>query len=225
MKELAMFWGCTIPARFPFIEKATRLVLGDLGARLSEPGGFTCCPEASLVQPNGLGAFYLTAARNLAVARASAQAVITPCNGCYSTFREAQAHLATHRREAEIVNELLAGEGLQWVPDQPILHLAEWLVDSVGIATVAGHVVKDLAGMRLAVHYGCHLLRPQPAVRWDDPLQPQKLEDLVAALGAHVVDYPTKMQCCGAGLDRSGERVTCLDFARRKLNDMRANGA
>jgi len=31
MKEFAVFWGCTIPARFPFIEKSTRVVFEDLG--------------------------------------------------------------------------------------------------------------------------------------------------------------------------------------------------
>ena len=77
--------------------------------------------------------------------------------------------------------------------------------------------------MRIAVHYGCHLLRPQPAVRWDDPLHPKKVEELVAALGARVVDYPTKMQCCGGALDRVGERDASLAFCRRKLHDLQNN--
>jgi heterodisulfide reductase subunit B len=34
MKDFAVFWGCTIPARFPFIEKATRLMFDDLGANV-----------------------------------------------------------------------------------------------------------------------------------------------------------------------------------------------
>jgi len=85
---------------------------------------------------------------------------------------------------------------------------------------VASRVTRPLWGMRLAVHYGCHLLRPQPAVRWDDPLNPTKVESLVAALGARVVEYPTKMQCCGGALDRVGEREGSLAFARRKLEDL-----
>ena len=40
MQEFAVFWGCTIPARFPFIEKATRVVLDDLHADVPGlPGG------------------------------------------------------------------------------------------------------------------------------------------------------------------------------------------
>ena len=77
--------------------------------------------------------------------------------------------------------------------------------------------------MRIAVHYGCHLLRPQPAVRWDDPLHPTKVEEIVAALGARVVDYPTKMQCCGGALDRVGERDGSLAFAAASSTTCRAN--
>ena len=35
-----------------------------------------------------------------------------------------------------------------------------------------------------------------------------------------VVDYPTKMQCCGGALDRVGERESSLAFCRRKLHDL-----
>ena len=38
-----------------------------------------------------------------------------------------------------------------------------------------------------------------------------------------MVDYPTKMQCCGGALDRVGERDSSLSFARRKLQDLQAN--
>ena len=84
-------------------------------------------------------------------------------------------------------------------------HFVEWLSESMGAGLIASRAKKNFWGMRIAVHYGCHLLRPQPAVRWDDPLHPTKFEALVSALGARVVDYPTKMQCCGGALDRVGE--------------------
>jgi heterodisulfide reductase subunit C len=60
-------------------------------------------------------------------------------------------------------------------------------------------------------------------VRWDDPLHPTKVEEIVAALGARVVDYPTKMQCCGGALDRVGQRDSSLAFCRRKLHDLEAH--
>ncbi len=220
MREFAAFWGCTIPARFPFIEKATRIVFDDLGATVHELEGHTCCPEGVLVKANDENAFYTAAARNLALIEQAELDVVTPCNGCYSTFKEAQSHLRTEWREREEINERLAAEELHYSGSNKVLHLAEWLVDEIGTGLVASKVVKPLWGMRIAVHYGCHLLRPQPAVRWDDPLHPTKVESLITALGARVVDYPTKMQCCGGALDRVGERESSLAFARRKLVDV-----
>ncbi|MBA4370042.1 MAG: hypothetical protein C0418_00490 [Coriobacteriaceae bacterium] len=221
MNDFAVFWGCTIPARFPFIEKATRLAFADLGATVHELDGHTCCPEGVLVKSSDEETFYTTAARNLALVERAGLDVVTPCNGCYSTFREAASHLATDWRSRERINERLAAEGLHYAGDLKITHFAEWLTDELGSALVASRITKPFWGMRVAVHYGCHLLRPQPAVRWDDPLHPVKVEQFVTALGAKVVDYPTKMQCCGGALDRVGEREGALAFCRRKLEDLK----
>ncbi len=220
MKDFAVFWGCTIPARFPFIEKATRVMFDDLGATVHELEGHTCCPEGTLVKANDPDAFYTAAARNLALVESAGLDVVTPCNGCYSTFKEAQSHLRTNWRERDEINERLTREDLHYEGDLQVIHFAEWLADQMGAGLIASKATRPFWGMRLAVHYGCHLLRPQPAVRWDDPLHPKKVEELVAALGAFVVDYPTKMQCCGGALDRVGERESSLAFARRKLYDL-----
>lgn len=225
MQEYAVFWGCTIPARFPFIEKATRLAFDDLGVTVHELAGHTCCPEGVLVKPSSEDAFYTAAARNLAIVERAGMDVLTPCNGCYSTFKEAHSHLATDWRMRDRINERLAPEGLKYTGDLGITHFAEWLSEDLGAALIGSKVKKPLWGMTLAVHYGCHLLRPQPAVRWDDALNPTKVEGLCAALGARVVDYPTKMQCCGGALDRVGEREDALAFARRKLVDVQNQGA
>ena len=222
-KEFAVFWGCTIPARFPFIEKATRVMFDDLGVKVHELPGHTCCPEGTLVKANDPDAFYTAAARNLAIIEKAELDLVTPCNGCYSTFKEAQSHLRTNWREAEVINERLAKEDLHYSGDIEVMHFAEWLSDSMGAALIASKAKKNFWGMRIAVHYGCHLLRPQPAVRWDDPLHPKKVEEIVSALGARVVDYPTKMQCCGGALDRVGQRDSSLAFCRRKLNDLQNN--
>lgn len=223
MKDFAVFWGCTIPARFPFIEKATRLVFDDLGATVHELEGHTCCPEGVLVKANDEDAFYTAAARNLAIIEKAGLDVVTPCNGCYSTFKEAYSHLATDWRTKAAINERLAREDLHYDGQLTIEHFAEWLADEMGPALIGSKIKKPFWGMRIAVHYGCHLLRPQPAVRWDDPMHPKKVEALVAAMGARVVDYATKMQCCGGALDRVGEREGSLAFARRKLTDLMRN--
>ena len=225
MKEFAVFWGCTIPARFPFIEKSVRLVFDDLSARVHELPGHTCCPEGTLVKANDPDSFFTAAARNLAIVERAGLDIVTPCNGCYSTFKETQSHLQTHWRERDAVNERLGKEDLRYNGRLQVIHFAEWLAEQMGAGLIASKAKQPFWGMDIAVHYGCHMLRPQPAVKWDDPLNPTKVEALVAALGARVVDYPTKMQCCGGYLDRVGQREASLAFNRRKLYDLQSNGA
>jgi heterodisulfide reductase subunit B/heterodisulfide reductase subunit C len=221
MRRMTMFWGCTIPARFPFIEKATRLALGDLGLDPVDADGFTCCPETTLVKAADEEAYYLTAARNLALAESKRLPLLTPCNGCYSTFKSVLADLKVDWRLQEQVNERLAEAGRALDGNVDVWHLVEWLSEDLGPATLAKRITKPFWGMRLAVHYGCHLLRPSPAVRWDSPTAPTKFESVVRALGAAVIDYETKMDCCGNALDRVGERQAALDLMENKLADVR----
>lgn len=220
-----MFWGCTIPARFPFIEKATRLALLKLGVDAVDVPGFTCCPETTLVRSADPDAYYLTAARNLAVAERQRLPLMTPCNGCYSTFKSVLSDLRIDWRRRDAINRRLSQSGLRFSGDIDVWHLVEWLADDFGPAALSKRVVKPFWGMRLALHHGCHLLRPTPAVNWDSPTAPVKFEQLVRALGATVVDYETKMDCCGNALDRVGERDRSLNMLQRKLSDIREEGA
>ncbi|MHB8869343.1 MAG: heterodisulfide reductase-related iron-sulfur binding cluster [Thermoleophilia bacterium] len=220
-KRFSMFWGCTIPARFPFIEKSTRVVLDEMGAQLVDVDGYTCCPEGTLVKAVDEDAYYVTAARNLSLAEDAGVPLVTPCNGCYSTLRSVSATLRGDWRLAEKVTALLNDDGRPSEPALPeVKHFAEWLFDEMGPAAIAKRVTRPLWGMRLAVHYGCHLLRPTPAIRWDSSTNPTKLEDMVRALGATVVDYETKMSCCGGALDRVGERAGALELCKAKLDDL-----
>jgi len=233
VSEYTVFWGCTIPSRLPYIEKSTRIVFDELSTKIHDVDGFTCCPEGVLAKANSEDAFYAGAARNLALCERQGRDVITPCNGCYSTFKETQSHLTTSWRDRDRINTALeaAGESdpeyaenpMKYTGSARVYHMAEYLCDEVGIGSVASHVKRPLNNMRIAVHYGCHMLRPQPAIRWDDALHPTKFESLITALGATVVDYPSKMQCCGGALDRVGARDSSLAFARRKLNDLKIN--
>ena len=117
MRDYAMFWGCTIPARFPSIEKATRLVLDDLGVRIHELDGHTCCPEATLVKAVDPDAYHVVAARNLAIVGRSGLDLVTPCNGCYSTFKETQRHLSATPAERADVDGQLADRGPGLAPE------------------------------------------------------------------------------------------------------------
>ncbi|MBU4202179.1 MAG: CoB--CoM heterodisulfide reductase subunit B, partial [Candidatus Altiarchaeota archaeon] len=79
MSEYTLFLGCIIPARFPFMEKSTRLVLAKLGCVLHDLDGATCCPTKSIIKPIGDMSWYVTAARNLALAERAGYDLLVPC--------------------------------------------------------------------------------------------------------------------------------------------------
>ncbi|MDD5748809.1 MAG: heterodisulfide reductase-related iron-sulfur binding cluster [Actinomycetota bacterium] len=220
MNDYIFFWGCTIPNRFPFIEKSLRFVLDELGVQYKEIEGFTCCPEKFIIETISRETWYLTAARNLALAEAHGADLLVACNGCYSTFRSVISELESSSELRDWVARELRKVGLEFNFRSSVKHVIEVLHDQVGCQVIERRVTSPLIGMNVAVHYGCQILNPSPVVRVDDPLRPEKLDRIVEALGANVVDYNTKLLCCGESLGRSGFIDKSLAAARLKLFEL-----
>jgi CoB--CoM heterodisulfide reductase subunit B len=225
MKEFAVFWGCTIPARFPFLERSTRAVMEGLGLPYRDVEGFTCCPEKSLVNNVDHGMWTITAARNVAVADELGVNLVSPCTGCISNLSTVKGELNANPNKKDEVNALLKGVGREFKGKVKMSHLVPFLHDEVGILRIKGKIKWNFKGMRVAVHYGCHMMRPSNAVKSDDPLSPKKFENLVRALGAETLNFRTKLMCCGQGLDRVDQHDTALHMARIKLSELKAMAA
>jgi len=221
MKSYVFFWGCTIPARFAFQEKAARLVAEKMEIDIVDLDGFTCCPEKELVKSMGDELWLLTAARNLALAETTGLDLVTPCNGCYGTLKSARAEMMHDPKLRHKVNEKLAEIGLKFTGKMKVYHLLELFHDVLSPAQISQHVTKPLKGMRIGVHYGCHMMRPAKVLRFDDPIAPVKFDALVRALGATSVDYTTKMLCCGGGLSNVGNVVEGQALVRKKLQELK----
>jgi CoB--CoM heterodisulfide reductase subunit B len=217
MLEYAIFWGCTIPARFPFMEKSIRLVLDELGVKLFDIEGATCCPTKSIIKIGDELTWYATAARNIALVEKMGMDLLIPCNGCYSVLKEATTELKINHELRNEINEILANEGLEYTGNLHIKHLIEALYDDIGIETIKNHIVLPVDGMNIAVHYGCHMIRPSSAIHFDDPNHPTKFDILVELLGAKSVDFPTKMLCCGNDLSNADDPADSVALSREKI--------
>ena len=222
MKDFAIFWGCTIPARFPFLEKSTRMVLEGFDLPYRDLDGFTCCPEKSLVNNVDHGLWVLTAARNIALLDKAQVDLVSPCTGCASNLATVNSELHMNHKDKERVNNILKEVGLEFKGKSKLRHLVPFFHDEVGIPKIKNKIVKPLSGMRVAIHYGCHMIRPSHALKNDDPLDPRKFDNLIKAMGAESVQYMTKMLCCGQGLDRVDQHENALHFARLKLKELKA---
>lgn len=217
MSRYALFLGCTIPARFPFMEKSIRMVLSELGIQVTDLAGTTCCPTKSIARVIGSNHWYLTAARNLALAEMEGLDLLTPCNGCFSSLKAAATDLNMNLHLRDSVNKELARLGLKYTGKVDVKHLVQVLYDEVTPAEIKKRILKPMLGMKIAVHYGCHMVRPSSAIHFDDPNHPTKLDRLIEATDAESVDYTTKMMCCGNDLNTADEPDVAIAMSREKL--------
>jgi len=219
--EYCFFPGCLIRARLPHIEKSARLVLERLGVELSELEGASCCPNPIYFRDLDHEAWLTLAARNLSLAE---KPIMTLCSGCYSTFRDAEHALEKSAKLRHKIGEHLDRLGRKIPSGSRVEHFARFLFEKVGPAMLAEQVLRPLKGLKVVFHPGCHLVRPSRIHEFDDPDNPTKLEELVWALGAEVLEYPRKMLCCGFTV-MGADRDLSLRMGFEKLEIMKDSGA
>ena len=169
-----------------------------------------------------VGRMLTLAARQLA-GRPDASApptVVSPCSACFRTLSRASASLAAHPDLRETVAEELAAGGLS-LEARPvrIRHLLDVVVEDAGLDAVRARVTRPLAGLRVAPYYGCLATRTGGSRPGD------RLESLLAAVGAEVVDLPLKDHCCGGRAAEASEEVAASLQHRilRSARDARAD--
>jgi len=225
--EYSFYLGCVIPNRYPFVEQATRNVLNELGVRLKEMEGASCCPAPGVFRSFDIPTWLTIGARNVVIAEENQADIVTMCNGCYGTLLEVNHQLRNEEEKRTFVNEQLAKIDRKFTGSIKVKHLAEVLYMDLGLNKVRDSVTKLLGGLKCAVHYGCHLTKPSAIRPWDGETEdPTFFDELVEAIGCESVDYKDKHMCCGAGGGvRSAIKEVSLDFTRHKLEMMRAAGA
>ncbi len=196
MKRFAFFPGCLIPARHPAMELAIRHTLPRLELELVDLVGASCCPDPIYFKSKDKMAWLAVAARNLSLAEDLGLDVVTNCSGCTATLSEAR-HLLLDLELRERVNHRLERIGRRYRGASRVRHIATVVRDEAGYDAVRASVVRPLVDLKVAIHYGCHLLKPSRVMEVDDPDDPELLERLVEALGAEPVRHRNWYLCCG----------------------------
>ena len=196
-KKYVPFFGCMISVKYPQFEAAVRKTMPKVGMKLVDLEGFTCCPDPIYFKSSDKLTWLTIAARNLCIAEEAGMDIITMCSGCTATLSETRYHLAHDEELKKRVNQRLKKIGKQYKGTISVRHIVTVLRDDIGIDKVAESVVKPLEGLRVAVHYGCHLLKPSKIMQVDDPDRPTILEKLLQAIDAEPVQHEANLLCCG----------------------------
>ncbi len=193
------FWGCMMPLKYPQMELAIRKTLPNLGIELVDIDGFTCCPDPIYFKARDKMKWLTIAARNLAVAEEAGLDVITMCSGCISTLKEAQHTLDEDPALKDEVNRRLKKINKEYKSRVRVRHAVVMIRDDLGMDIIEKSVNRPLEGVTVAIHYGCHILKPSQIMHVDDADYPSILDDLVSAMGATPLDHHEKLLCCGKG--------------------------
>jgi heterodisulfide reductase subunit B len=222
MKQFALFLGCTIPARLQHYESAARAVLEELDVRLVDIRAFNCCGYP--LRNINFEAFVLLSARNLALAEKKGLTIMALCQCCFGTLQKANLLLKEDGSLRKEMNAILAREGLHYEGGVEVRHLLQVLYHEVGLRAIKRHIMRPFVGLRIAAHYGCHVLRPSSVVQFDDPVSPTLFDELVKVTGAESVFWQRRLECCGAPLRGVNDELS-MALTRKKLDDGMDAGA
>ena len=217
--KIPVFWGCRILTSQYAYEMSVRQVFPKFNVQLVDFPETNCCGDP-VKSVNDLAANYL-AARVLALANTTGlDALLVPCNRCHFTISETKEKLERDETFRLRINNLLKEEKLEYNSNIEIWHVIDFLHDVVGRDRIEKAVGRTIEGLKLATHPGCQIFRYSDLGRVDDAENPQKLDDLVDALGAETVEYAEKLDCCGAALMHS-HPDSALSLTGAKINTLK----
>ncbi len=188
------FPGCTLYTKAKNLDQTARDCSTLLGFELKELKNWTCCGATFPLATDNIMAL-LPPARILANAREEGTALTTLCAVCYNVIKRTNRLIREDGEKRDKINTFLEKN---YQGDLRIIHYAEILKKEIGFPTVKNKTTKPLAGLKVAPYYGCMLLRPFDEMEFDDKEKPTLFEEFLAALGATVVDFPMKIECCGS---------------------------
>jgi heterodisulfide reductase subunit B len=219
--------GCSMGGSAKAYADSLEEVCGPLGLDLHEIPDWNCCGASEYMSLGPLQAYALIS-RNLALAaraRNGTDTLVAPCSLCFANLARTDHALRRDPRLRERVGTSLAAGGLHYEPGAvQVRHLFDVIVRDVGIEEVARHVTRPLIGLKVAPYLGCLVSRPDLDDRWPLREHPLELDRLLAALGAEVVDYPMRTDCCGGHLSQISPE-TGLGMIDRLVDTAERRGA
>ncbi|WIM44218.1 CoB--CoM heterodisulfide reductase subunit B [Methanosarcina mazei] len=218
MNKLSLFLGCIVPNRYPGIEKATKLCLQRLEIDACDLPGASCCPAPGVFKSFDKATWLALASRNIVLSERMERDVLTVCNGCYGSLADANMELKKDPEMKACTNSCLKEIGMEFRGTSEIRHIIEFLYKEFGPEKLKEYITTPL-DLKVALHYGCHLIKPSKDRNLGDTESPVFFDELVEATGAKSVDYTDKMMCCGAGGGaRSGYADESLEMLEHKLD-------
>ena len=220
--KFSLFLGCNIPARVEAYELSARAVSDGLGIQIADIREFKCCGNP--IRNIDHNTFLFMAARNLALAEKQGSDMMVLCKCCFGSLKKAAHIISRDPLLEQEINARLAKENLEYKGRVQIKHFLSILYHDIGIKAIQEKIIRSFKGLDIATHYGCHALRPSDVTQFDDPVAPVIFDELVKATGSRSIDWPLKLECCGAPLLGVNDALS-INLTEKKLASAGQSGA
>ena len=212
--EISYYPGCSLTGSALELDESFRAVAAKLDITLKELPDWTCCGASSA---HMIDEYLETAlpAMDLMTAESLGLDVVAPCAACHLRMKAAGMKL---KADGELHEEF------PFKGEIEILSGLELFARGEVVALLKERVVRPLEGLRVVPYYGCLAVRPPEIVEPDDPENPLQMDRLLSAIGAEVVSWPYKTDCCGGSLALTRTDLV-LKLSRKLLDMARVVGA
>lgn len=200
--KFAYYPGCSLQATSKEYDRSSREICRELGIELKDIPDWNCCGATSAHGTSRLLSIALPA-RNLSLAGDMGLDVVIPCAACYQRMRIARHALKAGNGIRDRVIRVTGTAFDRVVGVKSLLEVAAGLDPTI----VRDRLLQPLSGLKAVCYYGCLLVRPPGITGFDDPEDPQTMDNLVSLCGAEVLDWGYKTECCGASQGVSNEKV------------------
>lgn len=197
----AYFPGCVARGACQELYQSTAALTQALGIELLELKKAACCGSGTYKEDSQLLEDTVNA-RNIALAESLDLPLLTHCSTCQGVLghvderlKEAQQNNPAYLEE---VNRFLVKEDCApYRGSSEVKHILWALIGDYGLEALQERVTRRLEGLKCAAFYGCYLLRAQKSIPFDNPFQPESMENVFRTVGATPVYYRGRTQCCG----------------------------
>ncbi len=219
--KVSYYPGCSLESTGKGYDRSARTVCGALGVDLQEVREWVCCGSSAGLKTSRLLSTALSGVNLALLEKEETPEVVAPCPFCYRRLASAQEEMRQDPKLKEEVQEVIEAELSGTLQ---IHNLVEFLRQKVGLGAITARLQRPLAGLKVVPYYGCFMVKPGQVTGCEDTEDPTSMDEILAVLGAEVLDWDFKTECCGAGLSLSKtEKV--VELSGRLVREAAFRGA
>lgn len=225
LNKIAYYPGCSLSSTAIDFNISLKGLLDVLDIEHIEIEDWNCCGTTPAYNANEELAATLSA-RNLMIAKKMGlEDILSPCVSCYNKLYKAAYYINSssvlkNKREEKIKDSILKtlkdmGFDTSQELNFKVYSIIEFLYlkkAEIGKKFIELKSVNNenteysvLKGLTPVCYYGCALLRPKDALRFDDIERPTSMEEILKEVGIECMDFSFKTECCGAILSLSNK--------------------